>query len=633
MKADPFPVGTVLNGIKRFVVPIYQRAYSWTAKDELEPFWEHLATKAEERLAGHKSSFPHYMGALIVIPDGEFSFGQIQTFNVVDGQQRLTTFQIALAAFLGLARELQNSAQQNAELPAHARLAGNVATHIHALLLNSESTLQDAANERYKLEPTQFDRQLFRDLINLDRHDLRAKFPAHFYQNGNLKTGEAPLPLRAWWFFREESLEFTDQGDADEANRAKRLEALSASLLEDFRLIMITLDKNDDAQVIFETLNSRGKPLAAMDLVRNDIFHRAAKRGEDLDQLMDTRWSVFEEQFWKDEQRQGRLKKQRMDFFLAHTLAAERGSEVAMTELYAEYKKFIQGHPFPSVAAELELLTKYAPTYRALAAPAGDSPLGRLAKSLDVFEVSTAFPAVFVIETSAAPAEEKAKLYDLITSFAIRRALCGLATNNYTRIFNRLAGMFRDQGVSVATLNAALADQSADTFRFPRDEELAQAIATRKQYGNLNARRLRHLLEKLEVAARNRFDENTTLPDDLTIEHVLPEEWREFWPLPDGTFAPLDKSALVDEITRAAIMERDTKKHTLGNLTLVNASNNPSLGKQGFAQKRNRLIASLLKLNQEIAQNDHWSEAVIAERAARLTALAVELWPAPGRTP
>jgi hypothetical protein len=633
MKAEPFPVGTVLNGVKRFVVPIYQRAYSWMVKDELEPFWEHLATKAEERLAGHKSSFPHYMGALIVIPDGEFSFGQIQTFNVVDGQQRLTTFQIALAAFHGLARELENSPPQEDGLPPHARLAGNVATHIQALLLNAETTLQDAANERYKLQPTQFDRQLFRDLIDLDQDELRAKFPTHFYQNGNLKVGEAPLPLRAWCFFREEALEFMDRGDADEANRVKRLQALSASLLEDFRLIVITLDQNDDAQVIFETLNSRGKPLAAMDLVRNDIFHRAAKRGEDVDQLMDTRWSVFEEQFWKDETRQGRLKKQRMDFFLAHTLAAERGTEIATTELYAEYKKFVQEHPFPSVSAELELLTKYAPAYRLLARPEGDAPLARLAKSLDVFEVSTAFPAVFVIETSTAPAEEKARLYDLIASFAIRRALCGLSTNNYTRIFNRLAGMLRDQGVSVATLNIALADQSADSFRFPRDEELADAIASRKQYGSVNARRLRYLLEKLEVAARSRFDENTTLPSDLTIEHVMPDEWREFWPLPDGKSAPLDKAAPVDELMGAAIAERDTKKHTLGNLTLVNASNNPSLGRQGFAQKRKRLNESLLKLNQEIAQNDQWGEAVIAERAARLTTLAIELWPAPSRTP
>jgi uncharacterized protein with ParB-like and HNH nuclease domain len=59
---------------------------------------------------------------------------------------------------------------------------------------------------------------------------------------------------------------------------AARLNALSAALLEDFQVIAITLDEHDDAQVIFETLNAGGKPLAAMDLVRNDVFHRARRR-------------------------------------------------------------------------------------------------------------------------------------------------------------------------------------------------------------------------------------------------------------------------------------------------------------------------------------------------------------------
>lgn len=629
MDSDPFPIGTVLSGVKRFVVPIYQRAYAWTTKDELEPLWEHLATKAEERLAGRRSGFPHYMGAVIVIPDGDFAFGQIQTFNVVDGQQRLTTFQLALAAFCGLAREMREEAEQETDVPPYGKTAETVAKHINALLLNEESTLQDARTERYKLQPSPFDRQVFRDLVNLGREALRTDYQIHFYQNGNLKPG-APLALRAWWFFRTEALEFMDQAEADNTNRIKRLQALSASLLEDFRVIVITLDQNDDAQVIFETLNSRGKPLAAMDLVRNDIFHRAAKAGEDVEQLMDNRWSVFEDQFWKDEQRQGRLKKQRMDFFLAHTLAAERGGEIAMTELYAEYKKFVTTRPFPTVGSELDMLTRYAPTYRALAAPLGDKPLARLARRLEIFEVSTAFPAVFVIEASAAAPEDKARLFDLIASFAIRRTLCGLSTNNYTRIFNRLASMLREQGVSVETLTRALSEQTADTFRFPRDEELATAISDRRQYGNLNARRLRHVLEELENAARGPFDENTRLPDDLTIEHILPDEWPEFWPLADGRFAPIDRITNVDDGMRAAIAERDRIKHTLGNLTLVTGANNPSMGKHAFTRKRERLQSSLLKLNQEIARETHWDEAIIRHRSARLTAHALKLWPGPG---
>ena len=83
---------------------------------------------------------------------------------------------------------------------------------------------------------------------------------------------------------------------------------------EDFRVIVITLDDTDDAQVIFETLNSGGEPLAAMDLVRNDVFHRAIRRDEDPEELMAKRWSVFENPFWKQEAIQGRIRKPRIDF-------------------------------------------------------------------------------------------------------------------------------------------------------------------------------------------------------------------------------------------------------------------------------------------------------------------------------
>jgi uncharacterized protein with ParB-like and HNH nuclease domain len=90
--------------------------------------------------------------------------------------------------------------------------------------------------------------------------------------------------------------------------------------------------------VIFETLNSGGKPLAAMDLVRNDVFHRANRRNEDQAALLEKHWSVFEQPFWKQEQTQGRIKKPRIDFFLGHVLAAEQGKVVALGELFSEYK-------------------------------------------------------------------------------------------------------------------------------------------------------------------------------------------------------------------------------------------------------------------------------------------------------
>jgi hypothetical protein len=89
-----------------------------------------------------------------------------------------------------------------------------------------------------------------------------------------------------------------------------------------------------------------------MDLVRNDVFHRAARNNENIDDLMDTGWAMFETPFWKEKATQGRMTKPRMDFFLAHALAAETGKETLLNELYAAYKRYSIDCKYPSVEAE-----------------------------------------------------------------------------------------------------------------------------------------------------------------------------------------------------------------------------------------------------------------------------------------
>jgi len=98
MKADPLSVGKVLTEANRFVVPIYQRTYEWTEKRQLAPLFKQIEAKAEERLSKGKADFPDYMGSLPVIPEGEATFGRVQAFDIVDGQQRLTTFHLCFAA-------------------------------------------------------------------------------------------------------------------------------------------------------------------------------------------------------------------------------------------------------------------------------------------------------------------------------------------------------------------------------------------------------------------------------------------------------------------------------------------------------------------------------------------------------
>jgi len=720
VKADPFPIGDVLKNPRRFVVPIYQRTYAWNIKPQLETFFAQLAAKAEERLRGN-GHFPHYMGALLLVPRGTFSFGRMEVLDVVDGQQRLTTFQIFVAALRDLARTMQRSS--TAEL-------------LDSFILNPEGPQLRDRIERYKLYPTAYDRKLYCDLIDLGWEDLRKKYPQYFYKNGKVLES-AELPLRAWGFFRTEAEAFVQgnenlQADSTQSGslnrsvsrtrvpfgkfrgqralivsyleqtqdpvmvdrmvddlapnyestlsawaktsgggvrgsiryhlreleklgqiklsdssdvavqpspealgnpelsteiQAARLDALSAALLESFQVIVITLNEHDDAQVIFETLNAGGQPLAAMDLVRNDVFHRATRSGEDVELLMENRWRTFEDPFWKEAGTRGRIKKPRIDFFLSDTLTAETGQEIPLTELYARYKSFVAARRFPSVDAELGTLLRHAPTYRNLVKPTGQTALAELGRELNVFDVTTAYPLIFVIESSDVPEDVRAILYRWIMSYVVRRMICGLTAKNYNNVFLRLASDLRAKGVSLVSAAAAFGSLDGDTVRFPDDDEFRTAIGSRRVYGNIQQHRLQHILSHLETEARDRFDESTSLPIDLTIEHVMPDVWWEHWPLSDGTKAPSDLRGGMTETQLKLIEERERCKHTLGNLTLLSDARNPSLGNLGFPFKREKLRQSLLKLNHEIAEEPDWNEKQITQRATRLANLAIKIWP------
>ena len=220
-------------------------------------------------------------------------------------------------------------------------------------------------------------------------------------------------------------------------------------------------------------------------MVRNDVFHRASRRNEDQETLLEHHWSVFEQPFWKQEQTQGRSKKPRIDFFLGHVLAAEQGKVIALGELFSEYKAFVSKQQFSGTAAELSALTAHAPTYRALVEPSDGGALAQLSRRLNTFDVSTAYPLVLVIAASCAADEIKHRLYDLVASFVIRRAICYLTPKHYNYVFVEVAAHFKANGVKEASFASYFESKaSSETSQFPTDDELELAILTRPQYGS-----------------------------------------------------------------------------------------------------------------------------------------------------
>lgn len=599
--------------------------------------------KAEEAFEG-KPKFSHYMGALILAPGGDgFTIGATPRVQVVDGQQRLTTFQIFLAALRDVGDRLG--------VP---ELGETVRNYLYNRPMSGDS----GADARFKLVPTPEDRAIFHLAIEFGLGGVRKKHPTWFFQNGKLIKGPSPNAVRALYFFVERIETYARYGlqdndsphvsTADEQPDAprQRLQALLEALLNHLKLVVITLAEGDDAQVIFETLNSQAEPLLAMDLVRNNIFHRASAQGESAEALFESKWKPFDGQFWKEDSPRAKPKRPRIDHFLSHVLTAHTGEETSLRELYAEYRSFARpkGKPrFDTVEAELDALVTFAPIYRTLEQAADadmlaslglsekqadDGSLAWLGVKLNSWEVSTAYPLAFRIAASNADPAEKAKLYALIYSYLVRRALCELTPKNLNKTFARLVTAMRDNGVSVETFARAFAHQRGDAVRFPDDAELGAAIRTKPAYYLIRRKdRLADLLWDLECASRTKYSVKTPRPADMSVEHVMPQTWTTNWPLPDGRSAPADKVTGADEAMLAAVQAREGLLHTLGNLTLITVPGNTSASNRAFQDKAPWLKQSLLALNLAILERSEWNEAAISDRSAALADLAIKVWP------
>ncbi len=189
MKAGPVVIGQLLQHRARYKVPIYQRTYVWTKDRQWEPFWSDVRTKATERLAGRERRFSHYMGAVVLESRGGYSARHVPASQIVDGQQRLTTFQLFLAAARDYAFAIgHDSARQN----------------LDRYLLNEDRHLmEDPDIEEYKVWPTEQNRDVFRAIIKLGREELRKKYGQHFFARRDEIHNYATTPrlLAAYGYF------------------------------------------------------------------------------------------------------------------------------------------------------------------------------------------------------------------------------------------------------------------------------------------------------------------------------------------------------------------------------------------------------------------------------------------------
>ena len=581
---------------------------------------------------------------------------------MVDGQQRLTTFQLYLAA----ARD-------------YAKQAGfeDTVGLIEGYLVNEKQHLmEDPDIEKFKVWPTKYDRELFQDIVMAGRPGLRKKYGQHFYK-GRDKIYEyrtIPKLLGAYGYFfdrikhavesddleddfaetieaKEEDKNTGEESCSEKAHRMVlecRLDALWEALIEEFKVVEIRLEEGDDAQVIFETLNERGEPLLAADLVRNNIFHRADARRELAEKLFDRYWKDFEDPFWSVLEKQGRYNKVRIEFFLANFIAGKVAGEVTLSKLFSEYKAFVKVQAtksdggYESVAAELQDLVAYGKVYRRLLERDSSDPLGQFAKLLHPWDVTTVYPLVLRLWIEdVLDEDDKKKCLSILLTFIVRRAVCGLTTKNYNKFFLSVLRHLEAKGFSCESLVTFLIGQTSESARFPTDREFERSWTLAPMYGlRLTPLRVRAVLEAIERSKRQKFHETDQLNPNLSVEHILPSDWEEHWPLPDGERPTREENwqavfATEENDTRVGqIVRRRRLLNTFGNLTILTKPLNSSVSNGPFGAKREALNDhSLLVMNREITKEEEWDEDQITERGEKLLEVAIGLWPYPGISP
>lgn len=547
MKPATHTLNDLFGADVRYVVPLYQRPYVWRKASHWEPLWQDVVLILDRHLDSKPVTRGHFLGA-VVLEQESTSPGEIERRLVIDGQQRLTTLQLLVAA-AAVEVELAGGEKQ-------ARLLTR--------LVRNDPDLAEGIDQ-LKIWPTNADREAFTEVMG------RRPF-----------TGDSTIP-KAHEYFAEVVRSWLHAGPA--AERLGRCDAMRIVLTELLHVVSINLEPGDDAQVIFETLNARGTPLLAIDLVKNAVFQRLEREHpHSTDKLHHEVWEPeLGRSLWREELRQGRLKRPRAELFLMHWLAMKLGEIIGAGELFSTFRDRILN---ADDAAAEQLITELCADARIMRSfdefPAA-SIEGRFFQRLAVLDTTTVLPVLLLLFRDAEiDTERRRRALVALESWLVRRMVCGLSTNGYTNAFTEILAGARETGEAIDKLLIRRLDSwEAPANRWPRDNEVAQVFATRGLYGWIAQRRLVMVLAGVEARRRESSKVESILDPgaSLSLEHLLPQSWREHWPLPE-----------LDDPESAAA-ERDRRLNLIGNLTLVTSPLNSSLSNSSWTVKRAAIAA------------------------------------------
>lgn len=463
MKATEAKLLEFIKRAPQFTIPIYQRTYSWTQR-ECDQLWEDIvrAGRSEDVAA-------HFIGSVVYIEKSLYQVMGPTALLVIDGQQRLTTASLLLAA---LARRLTGEP-----------VPGFSSRKIRNYLLNPE----EEGEGEFKLLLTQTDKDTLLAIVQ-----------------------DKPLPpdpsLRV-----KENFEFFDGKIAalNEADLLRLCQGLNKLLIVD-----VALSKDqDNPQLIFESMNSTGLDLSQADLIRNFVL--MALEPKHQADLYNSHWRPMELAFGQE------AYSTHFDAFMRHYLTLRTGDIPNVRAVYQAFKTYAGSGKVAATGVDALLadIHMFAGYYCAMALrQERDKDLAVAFDDLREMKVDVAYPFLLELyhdmKQGLFSAKDMVHMVRLIESYVFRRAVCGIPTNSLGKTFASMMRALRENRSPESV--AAYLLLSPSYRRFPRDDEFMRELCSRDLY---NFPRRSYLLRRLENHGRK---EPVTV-EEYTIEHIMPQ--------------------------------------------------------------------------------------------------------------
>lgn len=571
MNSQQAPVKTGLLDFFRtssgnqFVIPVYQRNYTWTANKEVKQYFEDL----ENIIDGTYDK--HFLGIMIYL-DTPINF-KSREFSIIDGQQRLTTTFLILYAVKALMRE--NGLEQDANA------------------LEMQFLVNQYVDDKlkYKLKPLVADDQVYQQIVN-DKFDDITEKNSNIYKN--------------YCWIKKKLEKLLDKYSFDNILMA----------LNQLYVVCIPVSKEDHPQKIFESINSTGAKLVASDLIRNYI-------------LMDIQSDIQEKyyiNYWNKLENYVSNDSKKLELFFRMFLACKNKTLSNMTAIYRDFKNWYKRElEISDVESILKDIVLYAKYYNIIYF----KPLTELNKEIktsiqEYRKILSDMPAPFLMEMyhlyeqkdeygkSYISVDQFNEIVELINTYLIRRAICGLDTSDITRTFptilkdvmNECDGNYK---YIVEYVKKNLVNkQRGKAANMPDDEYLKTYLQTANVYSNRLT--LRAIFDRIET-------KGNPAPVDLTklsVEHLMPQTPTKEWL----------NELNVDEITYEKYL------HRIGNLTLATKVDNSKMKNKPWDYKKEILDdTSHLIINKQILEVGQWSINEIEKRTDYLIDKISELYP------